>query len=83
MLKNLYRSLSLLGLLVVLIVTTFVFRPDWRSVSEWQLLSWLQSRQITLSGFGFGSKPTDRVTAANPQELPKNQAEVAQFLSKK
>jgi soluble lytic murein transglycosylase-like protein len=83
MLKNLYRALSALGLLVILISTTLLFSPDWRSVSEWQLLSWLHNRQISLSGFGFGSTPTDRVTAANPQDLPKDQAEVAQFLSKK
>jgi soluble lytic murein transglycosylase-like protein len=83
MLKNLYRSLSLLGLLVVLVATGLVFRPDWRSVSEWELLSWLHSRQVSLSGFTYGSKPTDRVTAQNPQELPKGQAEVVQFLSKK
>jgi soluble lytic murein transglycosylase-like protein len=83
MLKNLYRSLSLLGLLVIIAAATLVFRPDWRSVSEWELLSWLHNRQISLSGFGLGTKPTDRVTAANPQELPKAQAEVVQFLSKK
>jgi soluble lytic murein transglycosylase-like protein len=83
LLKNLTRSLSLLGLLVVLIAAGLIFRPDWRSVSEWQLLSWLQNRQVSLSGFAMGNKPTDRVTAQNPQELPKEQAEVVQFLSKK
>ena len=83
MLKNLYRSLSLLGLLVVLLAATMVFRPDWRGLSEWQLLSWLHNRQVSISGFSFGTKPTDRVTALNPQELPKAQAGVVQFLSKK
>lgn len=83
MLKNLYRSLSTLGLLVVILISALLFRPDWRDVSEWHLLSWLQIRQIEQSGLGNEPDAIDRVTAANPQKLPKDQANLVQWLSKK
>jgi hypothetical protein len=83
MLKNIYRSLSSLGLLVVIAAIALVFRPDWRNVSEWHLLSWLQERQIELTGLGGEMDAIDRVTAVNPNKLPKNQADLALWLSKK
>lgn len=83
MLKNIYRSLSSLGLLVVIAAIALVFRPDWRNVSEWHLLSWLQERQIELTGLGSEMDAIDRVTAVNPNKLPKNQADLALWLSKK
>ena len=83
MLKNIYRSLSSLGLLMVIAVTALLFRPDWRNVSEWHLLSWLQDRQVELTGLGSDMDAIDRVTAVNPSNLPKNQADLAQWLSKK
>jgi hypothetical protein len=83
MLKNIYRSLSSLGLLMVIAVTALLFRPDWRNVSEWHLLSWLQDRQVELTGLGSDMDAIDRVTAVNPSKLPKDQADLAQWLSKK
>jgi Transglycosylase SLT domain len=83
MLKNIYRSLSSLGLLVVIVAIALLFRPDWRNVSEWHLLSWLQDRQIEITGLGSDMDAIDRVTAANPSKLPKEQADLTQWLSKK
>jgi hypothetical protein len=83
MLKNIYRSLSSLGLLMVIAVTALLFRPDWLNVSEWHLLSWLQDRQVELTGLGSDMDAIDRVTAVNPSKLPKDQADLAQWLSKK
>jgi Transglycosylase SLT domain len=83
MLKNIYRSLSSLGLLVVIGVVALLFRPDWRNVSEWHLLSWLQDRQVELTGLGSDLDAIDRVTAVSPSKLPKDQAELTQWLSKK
>lgn len=83
MLKNLYRSFSLLGLLIAVLATVLLFRPDWRDMSEWHLLSWLKVRQIEQTGLGTDIDAIDRVTATNPQELPKAQAHLAQWLSKK
>ena len=83
MLKNIYRSLSSLGFLVVIAIAALLFRPDWRNVSEWHLLSWLQDRQVELTGLGSDMDAIDRVTAVNPNKLPKDQADLAQWLSKK
>ncbi len=83
MLKSIYRSLSSLGLLVLIAIAALLFRPDWRNVSEWHLLSWLQDRQIELTGLGSDMDAIDRVTAVNPSKLPKDQADLAQWLSKK
>jgi soluble lytic murein transglycosylase-like protein len=83
MLKNLYRSLSTLGLLMVIATTILLFRPDWRNVSEWHLLSWLQDRQVEQTGLGTDLDAIDRVTAANLNHLPKDQANLTHWLSKK
>ena len=83
MLKNIYRSLSSLGLLVVIGIAALLFRPDWRNVSEWHLLSWLQDRQVELTGLGSDMDAIDRVTAVSPNKLPKDQADLTQWLSKK
>ncbi len=83
MLKNLFRSLSTFGLLVILAIASLLFRPDWRNVSEWHLLSWLQDRQEEQSGLGSEREAIDRVTASNPNKLPKEQANLTQWLSKK
>ena len=83
MLKNLTRSLSLLGLALIVLVSTMIFRPDWRVVSEWHLLSWLKGRQVELTGLGSEPEAIERVTAINPQELPKEQAALSTWLSKK
>lgn len=83
MFKNLHRSLSLLGLLVILAAAALAFRPDWRNVSEWHLLSWLQDRQVEQTGLATELDAIDRVTAANPSKLPKEQANLTHWLSKK
>jgi soluble lytic murein transglycosylase-like protein len=83
MLKNIYRSLSSLGFVVVIAIAALLFRPDWRNVSEWHLLSWLQDRQVELTGLGSDMDAIDRVTAVSPNKLPKEQADLTQWLSKK
>ncbi|MDI9334351.1 MAG: lytic transglycosylase domain-containing protein [Cytophagales bacterium] len=64
-------------------VATLLFHPDWRNVSEWHLLSWLQERQEEHTGLGVELDAIERVTAANPSHLPKEQANLTQWLSKK
>jgi soluble lytic murein transglycosylase-like protein len=83
MFKSLYRSLSLLGLLVIVAAAALIFRPDWRNVSEWHLLSWLQDRQVEQTGLATEYEAIDRVTAANPSKLPKEQENLTHWLSKK
>jgi soluble lytic murein transglycosylase-like protein len=80
-----HNSFALLGLAVVFAVITLTARPDLRQAGEEQLVTWLHDRQVAL----LGAEPeveldaVDRATATNPKDLPKEQAAVAYWLSKK
>ena len=77
-----HNSFALLGLAVVFAVITLTARPDLRQTGESMLITWLQERQEALIGF---TEPNaiERATASNPQDLPKQQAAVAYWLSRK
>ena len=78
-----HNSFALVGLAVIFATITLVARPDLRDAGEMQLASWLKSRQPeaveTIQELGA----VERATAADPQDLPKQQAAVAYWLSKK
>ncbi|MGH6627963.1 MAG: transglycosylase SLT domain-containing protein [Burkholderiaceae bacterium] len=78
-----HNSFALLGLAVVFAVVTLTARPDLRQAGEEKLMSWLQARQDALLGTEVEAGPSDRAMAADPQDLPKQQAAVAYWLSKK
>lgn len=80
-----HNSFALLGLAVVFAVITLTARPDLRQAGEEKLMGWLQARQVALLGeeVEVQADASDRVTAANPKDLPKQQAAVAYWLSKK
>ncbi len=77
-----HNSFALLGLAVVFAVITLTARPDLREAGESRLTAWLLERQEAAIGF---TEPgaIDRATAANPKDLPRQQAAVAFWLSKK
>jgi hypothetical protein len=77
-----HNSFALLGLAVVFAVITLTARPDLREAGESRLRAWLHERQEAAIGF---TEPDaiDRATAANPKDLPRQQAAVAFWLSKK
>ncbi|WP_372827545.1 transglycosylase SLT domain-containing protein [Polaromonas sp.] len=77
-----HNSFALVGLAVVFAVITLTARPDLRQAGESKLISWLQERREAAIGF---TEPDaiDRATAANPKDLPKQQAAVAFWLSRK
>ena len=77
-----HNSFALVGLSVVFAVVALSARPDLREVGEFKLMAWLQERQEAVIGF---TEPDaiDRATATNPQDLPKQQAAVAYWLSRK
>ncbi|GAB3354696.1 MULTISPECIES: lytic transglycosylase domain-containing protein [Giesbergeria] len=78
------NSFALVGLLVVFTTATLVARPDLRQAGEEQLIGWLQARQEALLGpIEPEPEPSDRTLAVNPKDLPKEQAKVAYWLSKK
>lgn len=77
------NSFALLGLAVLFTTITLVARPELRQAGEAQLMDWLQSRQYEVSGIDPEPVAVERATAAHPNELPKQQAAVAYWLSKK
>ncbi len=84
-----HNGFALLGLAVACAVVMLGARPDLRDSGEAQLRGWLQARQIALAPAPDPTEPAaemdavERATAANPKELPKAQAAVAYWLSRK
>ena len=78
-----HNSLALLGLAVAFAVIALVARPDLRQSGESQLSNWLQIRQNEILGMKVEVDAVERATAADPKDLPKQQAAVAYWLSKK
>jgi len=77
-----HNGFALLGLAVVFAGLMLAAKPEIRQLGELHLMGWLQERQDSLSGLVSG-KATDHVTAANPQDLPKQQAALAFWLARK
>jgi len=78
-----HSGFALLGLAVTFGLITLTARPDLRQGAEMQLTQWLQTRQIALLGIEVEADAIERTTAANPKNLPKQQAAVAYWLSRK
>lgn len=80
-----HNGFALVGLAVVFAILTLTARPDLRQTGETRLMSWLQARQVTVLGSESAAEPeaVERATATNPKDLPKEQATVAYWLSKK
>jgi soluble lytic murein transglycosylase-like protein len=78
-----HNSVALIGLAVLFAAVVLVARPELRQVGEVTLFGWLQERQVTVTGLLGDAEASDRATAADPKELPKQQAAVAFWLSKK
>lgn len=78
-----HNSFALIGLAVLFAAMALVARPELRQVGEIHLFSWLQERQQEVSGVVTDLVASERATAADPKELPKQQAAVAFWLSKK
>jgi len=87
-----HNSLALLGLLILGAVLFASGRPDVRHAIEAQTLSWLQARQeARLQATVVADAEPDlgepdailRATAADPKDLSRAQASVAQWLSRR
>ena len=78
-----HNGFALIGLAVIFAVITLTARPELRQEGEVKLFGWLQMRQVALTGWSAEPEAVDRATASNPQDLPKRQAAVAYWLSKK
>ena len=78
-----HNGFALVGVTVVLISLTIYLRPDLRTSGESLLMSWLQERQTDTLGFATDIDAADRATANDPRDLPKQQANLAYWLSRK
>ncbi len=80
------NGLALMGTALAIGLIVLGARSDLRNSAEQHLLTWLMERQANAAGqLAIATDPTaiDRVTAAHPQTLPTQQANVAFWLSKK
>ena len=82
-----HNGFAMVGLVLAFITLTMVAKPELRLQSETALMGWLQARQpvVVADVTALVAEPEaiDRATAANPKDLPKQQAAVAYWLSKK
>lgn len=78
-----HSSFALIGLTVAFVVIALTARPDLRQAGEEKLMNWLQARQVAVLGMPIEPEASERATAGNPKDLPKEQAAVAFWLSKK
>jgi hypothetical protein len=78
-----HNGFALLGLAVMFAAIALITRPEIRDAGEFQLRTWLQDRQTAITGLVVNVAAVDRATAVNPKDLPKQQAAVAYWLSKK
>ncbi len=78
-----HNGFALLGLAIVFAALALVARPDLRQTGEDQLMGWLQSRKPAPEATDLEPTAIERTTAASPLDLPKQQAAVAYWLSKK
>ena len=87
-----HNGFALLGLAVAISALIMISRPDLRLAGEAHLRQWLDARQPVVAEISAEDAPaaatamvaaSERATAANPKALPKEQAAVAYWLSKK
>lgn len=78
-----HNGFALLGLAVAFMVITLTARPDLRAVGEEQLRDWLHERRVADDGTPMEPAASERAIAINPKQLPREQAAVAFWLSKK
>jgi hypothetical protein len=76
-----HNGLAFVGLVVFCVATVFGTRPDLRMSAELRLIGWLQDRQAEF--MASDAMAVERTTAANLQNLPKQQANLAHWISRK
>nr|WP_231943534.1 lytic transglycosylase domain-containing protein [Hydrogenophaga crassostreae] len=84
-----HNGMAMTGMLLAMVVIALSARPDLRQETERQLLTWLQDRQdsemVASQEPVITAEPdaAERATALHPTNLPKQQANVAYWLSRK
>lgn len=78
-----HNGFALLGIAVVSSVVGLAAQPDLRELGETRLMSWLHERKSEALGMDLDLDATGRATAIDPSDLPKQQAALAFWISKK
>ncbi|MBY4595455.1 lytic transglycosylase domain-containing protein [Ottowia caeni] len=78
-----HNGFALVGLAVVFCIIMLSTRPELRQQGEERLTSWLTARQVAALGIRPEPDAIERATAANPGDLPREQANVAYWIAKK
>jgi Transglycosylase SLT domain len=79
-----HNGLAMLGIVLAIFVITLTARPDLRQTGEVKLMQWLQTRCLGSSDESeVDLSANDRALAADPKDLPKQQAALAYWLSRK
>jgi soluble lytic murein transglycosylase-like protein len=78
-----HNGFAFVGLTVMFAVITLTTQPELRQAGEVKLMDWLQNRQLMVTGIGMERDAVDRATALDPKSLPRQQATVAHWLSRK
>jgi soluble lytic murein transglycosylase-like protein len=78
-----HNGLALVGVAVVLAAALLASRPDLRQQGEERLFAWLNARQAATLGMEPEPGAAERATAANPGDLPPEQAAVALWIARK
>jgi hypothetical protein len=79
-----HNGLAMLGLGLAFAAAALAFKPELRSQGETALLGWLQQRQpVVVAEITQEPEAIERATATDPKDLPKQQAAIAFWLSKK
>ncbi|MBO9643291.1 MAG: lytic transglycosylase domain-containing protein, partial [Pseudacidovorax sp.] len=78
-----HNGFALIGLALVFVVVALAARPDLQRVGEERLAAWVESRKPAPAPTDPAPNAVERATAARPEELPRPQAAVAYWLSRK
>jgi soluble lytic murein transglycosylase-like protein len=78
-----FNGFAMIGLVSVCLLMALMFRADLRDAAEFQLIDWIQARQMNAGGIVSDMGAVYRATAVDPQELSKEQGNIAAWLSKK
>lgn len=80
---TIHNGFALLGLGVLFATIALAARPELRQAGETQLMGWLHNRHFGLASTEVEPVAVERATAVHPQQLSKQQAAVAYWISKK
>ena len=78
-----HNGMAVVGLSLFFFAVAMTVRPDLRAITETKLIGWLQERQYDATGLASDVDAVDRATATDPRDLPKQQANLAYWLSRK